>query len=1200
MSTQGIGNIPAADVPIVTTQEAGTAAPIAIHDEAGAQVSASTLTSLFNQSGQYVGSYGIDPSTGAFAAWNAQGDEVSYQAFAEEHQLASGAVPIAANGGSAVLYNSSGQIIGLDVAGYIVNSSSDVGGETNTTSIYDTDGALAGSITDGGASGGTGKLSLHIVYSLNDKYENPNATTILESEGFSSSEVTQIGDQQAGWNLSNSTDSIGRGALIQYILGTVPNTEGDAVTNVYSADGGYVGSIGNSNGGFVEFSQEGTTNPTQVLSSLGISSSQESQALSLLSGQSSVQYATASNANLLSINGAISADLLDQGNSIEGGVDLWSSTGTFEAVLGIDTSTGQLAADGPAGNVVDLNFALEYNDGLSAATIASAMQAWSVSAGEISSAETSALSSVVKDADSLAPEYSAVGGPVAALTPAEIAALTATQLAAITPQQLVTLSSAQVGALTATQLGELTGAQVAALNAGAISISALSGLSTAGVQSLNAAQLSSAQVAALGSLADAFTALQFWRLDSAAVSGFTISAVAGFTPAQVSQLFAAGAPQLSTSQLAVLTAAQLAGGANISKLSTEQIAAIAPAAFAGLSADQLSSLSATQTQGLTNAQIQAITPASISGLAVGNLSVPQLQLLSSAQFGALTSQQISGLSIAEIQSLTPAQIQIITPNAMSGLTSEGLTALSLAQFQALSGAQIASLNNLAIMFGLTAAEIQALLPAQLGALTASQIGLLTSAQLSEFSTTQIAQLTTQQISGLESTQIAELTPEQLAGFGSSQLSALTSAQVAGITDLQYASLSSSQAAGLRSPAATDVAFGTLSDFSLIGESTDGVSISTDSAGDVDLSYSGSTGSGSAVYSMDGSLESEELDLSNGAQVIYTRDTSGDSLAEDIQADGSGTWQAIPASGSGSTGAAGNVALSSVTGPDGEQTWGTWTQTQNTPQGTVTITTSYYWPDAEDLEQSRGSLQDGLDLANTVSEAVSQGYEAAGQESAAQTAGNISASILASQAIAAMLPAAVINIVGPGYKTTIQNGVSSTSFSSGNLAAQFMWKYNGSSYTKDIYDDGTQYQDQFNLTSGTSFQTWTSGDIVTTEYTDKDDSIWTLTVQNGNISTTTYESNNDFATSTFTETGAVNATGTTEGGLVITESGTEGSGSSELTFQYSFDPSTGTGEDISTDSYGNTTITWTDGDGDVIGTEYIPAGGSPPSDGPPEM
>lgn len=122
MSTQGIGNIPAADVPILLTQENGTAAPNPIYDEAGAQVSASSLTSLFNQSRQYVGAYGIDPSTGAFAAWNSAGQEVSYQAFAAEHQLASGAIPIAANGGSAVLYNSSGQIIGLDVAGYVVNS----------------------------------------------------------------------------------------------------------------------------------------------------------------------------------------------------------------------------------------------------------------------------------------------------------------------------------------------------------------------------------------------------------------------------------------------------------------------------------------------------------------------------------------------------------------------------------------------------------------------------------------------------------------------------------------------------------------------------------------------------------------------------------------------------------------------------------------------------------------------------------------------------------------------------------------------------------------------------------------------------------------------------------------------------------------------------------------------------------------------
>ena len=93
MNPQGISGVTAADVPQILTQEAGTAAPIALTDEAGSVVAASSLTALFNASGTYVGSYGIDPSTGAFAAWDANGNETSFQTFAAEHQLASGAVP---------------------------------------------------------------------------------------------------------------------------------------------------------------------------------------------------------------------------------------------------------------------------------------------------------------------------------------------------------------------------------------------------------------------------------------------------------------------------------------------------------------------------------------------------------------------------------------------------------------------------------------------------------------------------------------------------------------------------------------------------------------------------------------------------------------------------------------------------------------------------------------------------------------------------------------------------------------------------------------------------------------------------------------------------------------------------------------------------------------------------------------------------
>ena len=190
MNPQGISGVTAADVPQILTQEAGTAAPIALTDEAGSVVAASSLTALFNASGTYVGSYGIDPSTGAFAAWDANGNETSFQTFAAEHQLASGAVPIASDGGNAVLYNSSGQIIGLDIAGYVVNGASD-----GQTTVYN--GALQTEVATFGYDANANEIDLN----------GSSANMLLESLGFSPTQISQLGASLAatgGWDLSGS------------------------------------------------------------------------------------------------------------------------------------------------------------------------------------------------------------------------------------------------------------------------------------------------------------------------------------------------------------------------------------------------------------------------------------------------------------------------------------------------------------------------------------------------------------------------------------------------------------------------------------------------------------------------------------------------------------------------------------------------------------------------------------------------------------------------------------------------------------------------------------------------------------------------------------------------------------------------------------------------------------------------------------
>lgn len=87
----------------------GTIAEV-VRDEAGALVPSRDLTLLFSPSGAYVGSYGIDPSTGAFSAWDAKGQEMSFSEMAA--QLAKGAAPAPAGPS----YDNSGRTVNQPVS----------------------------------------------------------------------------------------------------------------------------------------------------------------------------------------------------------------------------------------------------------------------------------------------------------------------------------------------------------------------------------------------------------------------------------------------------------------------------------------------------------------------------------------------------------------------------------------------------------------------------------------------------------------------------------------------------------------------------------------------------------------------------------------------------------------------------------------------------------------------------------------------------------------------------------------------------------------------------------------------------------------------------------------------------------------------------------------------------------------------------
>ena len=329
MSTQGVNNIPSADVPQILTQGAGTSAPIQDYGENGAAVPERSLTALFNPSGQYVGSYGLDPSTGAFAAWDANGNETSFQAFAAEHELANGATPFGVDGGNPVLYNSSGQVIGLAIAGYAIDTPDTAQNTTapvdGLTTVYDESGQNA--IGSFGYSEVDGDLGI----------DGGSADSGLESVGFTPGQIAEV-DQSlqanGGWDPTNATDSAVYEALAETTFAQHTYSQGTVVVGVYDAQGSYVGEFGENGGSWSLSDQDGVTDSASVVTAVfqsdGITPADSGIAASQVSTQE-VPDSPSDYLNLRQINSALAAYTLAQGASspLSNAVDVYDSSGNY-------------------------------------------------------------------------------------------------------------------------------------------------------------------------------------------------------------------------------------------------------------------------------------------------------------------------------------------------------------------------------------------------------------------------------------------------------------------------------------------------------------------------------------------------------------------------------------------------------------------------------------------------------------------------------------------------------------------------------------------------------------------------------------------------------------------------------------------------------------------------------------------------------
>ncbi|MGA8840468.1 MAG: hypothetical protein WB491_08245 [Candidatus Aquilonibacter sp.] len=820
MSTQGVNNIPSADVPQILTQGAGTSAPIQDYGENGAAVPERSLTALFNPSGQYVGSYGLDPSTGAFAAWDANGNETSFQAFAAEHELANGATPFGVDGGNPVLYNSSGQVIGLAIAGYAIDTPDTAQNTTapvdGLTTVYDESGQNA--IGSFGYSEVDGDLEI----------DGGSADSGLESVGFTPGQIAEV-DQSlqanGGWDPTNATDSAVYEALAETTFAQHTYSQGTVVVGVYDAQGSYVGEFGENGGSWSLSDQDGVTDAASVVTAVfqsdGITPADSGIAASQVSTQE-VPDSPSDYLNLRQINSALAAYTLAQGASspLSNAVDVYDSSGNYYGNIGLDAATSELAIESSGGGVLDVNAPLLAQYGLSSSAITAAQQLWG--SGNLTQSQAATLGSAASALDDLVEAFDT--NPFENLTPAQVAAYTVQQLGSFSPAQVQGLNAADIEALST--------AQVKALQAVGLTPAAISALSAMEVEAISPAQLyyfNTQQIQALGTSVADLSIAQFSSLQANAL---TPQQLAVSTPAQLAALSALQVSGLDATQLNSLDAQQLQA-LNVADVSWRTIAGLSGPAFEALTPTQIASLGANSGLGsgiqyFSTAQLQAIAPGVFATLSMGaaaSLPTSQLKALTPAQLSQLpdvdvdqlSAQQINALSVPQIQSLNMQfywQFANLSPTTVAAFTYNQVSSFALWEFQQLAaGSLIQDLTPSSINVEAIGAYICWLTPQQISALSPTQISQLSSDQLweslnaSQFAALtpgQIQAITTSQIAGggwalpdnITASQVAQLTPNQVSALTTGELQMMSSAQIGALTPTQTSALTGAQISAL--------------------------------------------------------------------------------------------------------------------------------------------------------------------------------------------------------------------------------------------------------------------------------------------------------------------------------------------------------------------------------------------------------------------
>lgn len=331
--------------PTSTTTSSSAPEEPSIYDASGNLLATNAgITALYDNSGAYVGSYGIDPSTGYFSAWTSNGQETSLESLIDGHNLSNNFVPISSDGRAGVLYNNAGQYVGAAVAGYV--DTTDFSGQSisDYTGVYDKTGKLLGYY---GVDPNDGSYSL-----WSPSGTETDATDILEAYGLSPTDVqtaVQMSTESiAPTETATNDEQTVNAVLAQYFLNQSESSLGTISTSVYDSSGSYVGSFGGAGDGtYGIWNQQGIQGTSAVaLTDSGLTEGEANNALQMLT--QSIESSATGEVNLRTVNDAIAAYMLSQqfgASHVTNASDLYDGDGNFVGLAGESSSSGDFEVE---------------------------------------------------------------------------------------------------------------------------------------------------------------------------------------------------------------------------------------------------------------------------------------------------------------------------------------------------------------------------------------------------------------------------------------------------------------------------------------------------------------------------------------------------------------------------------------------------------------------------------------------------------------------------------------------------------------------------------------------------------------------------------------------------------------------------------------------------------------------------------------